>query len=414
MAAKGPLAGVRVLDFGWAWAGPYGCTLLAFLGAEVIKIEGHRRPDYSRRMSMTTGQAFDNLDQSTVFNDMNLNKLGLAVDLTRPRGVALVKDLVSISDVVMGNMRPGTMEKLGLGYEELRRIKPDIIMCWSSAAGGTGPYRGYVGYAPTFALLGGISHLTRYPDTPPTLLSGSIDARSGTTFGLAALLALNYRLRTGQGQFVDLSSTEAIAVFSGHAILDYAMNGRIEGPIGNEDEAMAPHNVYPCKDADTWITIAVATEEEWRQLVQALGDPAWAQDDRFADGYGRWSHRQELDRHLEAWTRQRTDYEAMAALQGAGVAAVPSLDNRKLYEDPHTRSREVFTRLRHPAIGERIVMGPPWKLATTPAQVIRPAPLLGQHTGYVLQELLGLPEPAAEELRAEGVVYEPEVAVPPA
>ncbi len=406
MAAAGPLRGVRVLDFGWAWAGPLGCTLLAFLGAEVIKIEGQRRPDYSRRMSMTTGQTFDNLDQSTVFNDMNLNKQSLAVDLSDPKGVAMVKRLVGLSDVVMGNMRPGVMDKLGLRYEDLRRLKPDIIMCWSSAAGSTGPYRGHVGYAPTFALLGGISHLTRYPDSPPTLLSGSIDAASGTTFALAALLALNHRLRTGRGQLVDVSSTEAIAVFSGHAILEYALNNRVQGPLGNEDEAMAPHNVYPCQDDDTWITIAVATDQEWRALVAALGDPAWAQDPRFAAGPGRWQHRQELDRHLEAWTRQHTDYEAMALLQAAGVAAVPSFNNRELYEDPHTQARGVFTKLRHPAIGERIVMRPPWLLSDTPAAITAPAPLLGQHTAHILRDLLGLTEPAISELKAEGVVYE--------
>ena len=213
MDLKYPLEGIRVVDFAWAWAGSQATSILALLGAEVIKIESRRRIDHSRVFSLTTGQWFDEPDRSAIFNDMNLGKFSANIDLSQTEGVELVKKLVQISDVVVQNMRPGKIDALGLGYEVLRDVKPDIIMLSSSARGVTGPEREYIGYAPLFSAISGFAHISGYEDGEPIRLSGEIDLLSATSSAFAVLVALIHRQRTGEGQFIDLSSTEATGVF---------------------------------------------------------------------------------------------------------------------------------------------------------------------------------------------------------
>ena len=187
------LDGIRIVDFTWAWAGPYATLLLALLGAEVIKVESQKRLDHTRLRSLMTGPTMGSPDQSTVFNDINLNKLSLTLNLTRPRAIEIARELVKKADVVIQNMRPGVMDRFGLGYEALKEIKPDIIMLSSSALGSTGPEGNYSGYAPTFAAMGGMAYISGYPDKEPSTLSGAIDTRVGTTSALAILAALIYR-----------------------------------------------------------------------------------------------------------------------------------------------------------------------------------------------------------------------------
>jgi len=399
-----PLAGVRIVDFTWAWAGPQATLLLGMLGAEIIKIESRARLDHTRLRSLMAGPTLASPDHSVIFADLNVNKLSLTLNLTHEAAREIIKRLVKISDVVAENMRPGVLERLGLGYEALSAVKPDIIMLSSSAVGSTGPERTYVGYAPTFAALGGIAHISGPPEGPPSPLSGAIDLRVGTTSAFAILAALYHRARSGQGQYIDLSSTEAISAMIGDTFLEQAMNGRSPGRAGNRDRTMAPHNCYPCAEDDRWVTIAVATDDEWRALCSVIADPR-LEDERFADGYSRWLNQDELDQIISEWTASRSPQEITQTLQAAGVAAMPAHDGRSLVEDPQLRERGLLEWVEHPLSGRRLLAGPPWRFSKTPASIRQPAPLLGQHNHYVLHDLLGMPEEEIQRLVDEEVVY---------
>jgi len=402
---KGALSGVRIADFSIAWAGPYATTLLSFMGAEVIKIESNSKLDHTRRLSMTTGGVFDQLDHSPVFNDINLNKLGVTLNLKQPRGIELAKKIVSISDIVIQNMRPGVIERLGLGYDVLRDVKPDIIYLSSSMRGNDGPERTYGGYAPNFAAVGGLSYLTGYADSYPANLMGEVDLMAATTSAFGILAALNHRLQTGEGQYIDVSSSDSVSVHMGEVLLDYDMNGRVQTRKGNDDEYMAPHNCYRCKGEDDWVSIAVATDSEWQSFCNALGNPVWTSDDRFSHASGRLQNREELDRLVEQWTIECTNYEVMDRLQKAGVAAVPSFDSEDLCTDPHLQERGYWVESHHPIIGKQIVAAPPWKLSATPAGVYGHGPLLGEHNQYVFGELLGISSEEIAQLIEAQVIY---------
>ena len=400
-----PLDGVRIVDFTWAWAGPYATLLLAMLGAEVIKVESHRRLDHTRLRSLMTGPMMGGPNQSNVFNDINLNKLSLTLNLTRARAIEIAKRLVKVSDVVIQNMRPGVMERLGLGYEVLREVRPDIIMLSSSAVGTTGPERTYVGYAPTFAAHSGLAYVSGHTDGTPSTLTGAIDTRVGTTAAFAILAALNYRQRTGKGQYIDLSSAAAISCLVGDVLMDYTMNRRVRERDGNNDEVMAPHGCYPCRGEDHWVTIAVSGEEEWQAFCNAIGGPDWTDDRMFADAASRRQYQSELDRLVAEWTRQHTDYEVMEVLQSVGIAAMPTFSGGMIPRDPHLKERGILAEVEHPEIGKRMVVGPPWRLSATPARIPRAAPLIGEHNRYVLGEMLGMSRDEIDRLVEEDVVY---------
>ena len=399
------LAGIRIADFSWAWAGSYATELLSFMGAEVIKIESMQRPDHTRMRAFSTGQLFEGLEHSPVFNHINLNKSSIRLNLSKDKGIELAKRLVSISDVVAQNMRPGVMERLGLSYEALKDVKPDIIYLSSSTRGSCGPEKGYVGYAPNFGALGGISYITGYNDGPPAYMRGEIDLLSAITSAFAILAATHHHIQTGEGQHIDLSSSEAINALIGEVLLDYTMNGRVQARQGNSDEIMAPHNCYPCKGEDKWVSIAVFSEEEWKAFCQAMGNPAWSAEERFSTIAGRRRNLEELDRLIEEWTIDYTPYEVMDILQKAGVAAMPSFDGKELLNDPHLNERQVWVDVDHPLMGKQVVVAPPWKLSDTPAKITRPAPLLGEHSHYVFEELLGLSKEEIARLEKEKVIY---------
>jgi len=399
-----PLEGVRILDFTWAWAGPQATLLLSLLGAEVIKVESRRRLDHTRLRSLMTGPTMTSPDHSVIFNDLNIGKLSLTLNLSQPKAVEIAKRVAQISDVVTQNMRPGVMDRLGLGYDDLKAVKPDIIMLSSSAVGATGPERTYAGYAPTFAAMGGHAYITGHADGPPMPLSGAVDLRVGTTSAFAILAALYFRARTGKGQHIDLSSTEAVSALIGHTFMDYSMNGRVQTRAGNRDHTMAPHNSYPCLGENKWVTIAVAREDEWDALRRVAGDSR-LEDERFADSVSRWQNQEDLDQIIGEWTSSRTQEEVTLALQNVGVAAMPVLDGPALVQDAHLRARGVLQPLNHPAVGEKLTVSPPWRFSRTPAEIRRPGPLLGEHNQYVLSELLGMSSDEIEKLVAEEVLY---------
>lgn len=399
------LKGVRIADFSWLWAGAYATGLLALLGAEVIKIESMTRVDPSRHMTLTIGQAFEGVNHSPVFNGINLNKLSITINLKKTEGVELAKKIVKISDIVTQNMRPGAMDRLGLGYDVLKRVKPDIIMLSSSAFGAEGPYHKYGGYAPSFTCYSGLAHLTGYHDGPPNPMTGSTDLMSAATAAFAMIAALNYRQQSGRGQFIDLSSIESLAVFTGDAIMDYVMNGRIQSRQGNRDSIMAPHNCYRCRGDDKWISIAVSTEEEWQAFCGVLNYPEWVKDERFADAFCRWKNQDELDKLVEEWTVNYTHYEIMEMMQNVGVAAMPSFSNEEILNNPHFKERGLAVEVEHKAMGRQVILGAPWRLSRTPAKINSPSPLLGEHNDYVFGELLKIPRHEIKKLIDQEVIY---------
>src|SRR5918999_1951906 len=272
-----PLSGIRVADFSVHAAGPFAGLMLAELGAEVIKVESAARLDITRRPHTMYGKP------PSSFEQVNANKLSVCLNLKEPRALELALGLVRVSDLVLENFRPGVMDRLGLGYSQLRKVKPGIIMVSLSSNGQTGLESRYAGYAPMFAALGGLGYLTGYPDGPPVELRHPMDHTGGMMAAFCAVAALCIRRGASLGQHVDVSVRDVATSFIGPALLDYAMNGREQHRQGNWDEAMAPHGIYRCRGEDSWISVAVGSEEEWRGFCRALGNPPWAIETRFAD-----------------------------------------------------------------------------------------------------------------------------------
>jgi benzylsuccinate CoA-transferase BbsF subunit len=404
-AGEGPLAGIRIADFTWAWAGPQGSLLLAMLGAEVVKIESRARLDHARVHSLTAGTLQGGVDESPIFNDLNLGKRSVTLNLKSEGGRELARRLVAECDVVLQNMRPGVLDRMGLGYEDLRAVRPDLIMLSSSAVGATGPERRYAGYAPTFACLSGIASIPGRPDEPPSALSGSVDLRVGTAAAFAVVAALVHRQRTGEGQDIDLSSTEVMSAMMGHAFLEFQLTRRVPGRIGNRHESMAPHGCYRCRgrgEWGEWVTIAVGNDPEWAALRALLEDPE-LEGSEFATAEGRKKGEDRLDERIERWTATRTVEEVVAALQSAGIAAARMHTGASLSRDPHVLARGVFETIEHPLLGEIRVVRPPWRMQGV--CVPGPAPLLGQHNDAVLRGILGLDADEIERLVEAGIVY---------
>ncbi len=391
----GPLSGVRILDFTWAAAGPQGTLLAGFMGAEVLKVESVRRLDLMRRGMSKLYEGFDN---SPHLNDFNFNKLGVRLDLSKPEGRDLALSLASNCDAAVDNFRPGVLDRLGVGYSAMRRVNPSIILLSAANGGSTGPESKFAGYAGIFNALGGLGYLTGYPDSPPTMLRDSVDLRVGSALAFAIVAALYHRHQTGQGQFVDMASREVVTCLAGDQILEYTMNGRNPTRQGNRDAVMAPHNVYRCKDNDTWVSIAVGTEEEWRALCRVMGRAELASDPRFADAYARKKNEAELDTLITQWTKGRTPNEATLLLQKASVAAMPSMSMDDLLADEHLQARGAYVTVQHPVLGKQTNVGVPWKFSRTPASIRRPGPLFGEHNPFVFGEILGLPKSDVERL----------------
>jgi benzylsuccinate CoA-transferase BbsF subunit len=388
--SSAPFRGIRVADFTWLWAGAYATGLLAMLGAEVIKIESMNHVDQTRTMTFTIGKAFKGVEESPVFNTINLNKLSVKLNLKQPRAVELARKIVQISDVVAENMRPGAMENLGLGYDVLREIKPDIIMLSSSAFGARGPLRTYGGYAPNFTCASGLANLTGYSDGIPNPMTGSTDLMAAISGAFAVVVALNYKQRTGKGQHIDLSSVESQSSLAGNALMEYLMNGRVHHREGNRDQIMAPHNCYRCRGEQKWVSIAVSTPGEWDAFCTVIGNPEWTKEERFSDAYERWKNQDEMDRLVTEWTLNYTHYEITDMMQKAGVAAMPSLSNEEIVHDPHFKHRGMSTTVEHPVMGKQVVFEVPWRYSKTPVKVHKASPIMGESNDYVFGELLGL------------------------
>ena len=412
--AAGPLSSYRIVDLGSAWAGPMATQLLADMGAEVIKVESRERLDGLRLGRPIVGEDVAGGDRGLwpelqpVFHSLNRNKLGVTLNLRTGDGVDLAGRLIARSDVVMNNFSPGVLGRLGLDYQALRKHRPDIILVSMPAVGETGPLRDILAYAPIIQALSGLMSVVGYDQDEPLvgeLQSPWSDAVSSIHAALAALAALRHRNRTGEGQLVEVAQLEATASMLGEAFLSNQMKGVDRAPEGNQDSDFAPHNNYPCAGDDKWVAIAVKTEEEWRRFCQALGEPNWTRDRRFADRAARLGNTDELDMHVSEWTRRFSAQEITEKLQENGVAAMPVMNIEDQFLDPHLQQRQAYAQVEHPHAGAEWVYGMPWLLSETPGSVRTPAPLLGEHNDYVLHQLLGVPMDEMQRLQDQQVIY---------
>ena len=394
-----PLSGVRVADFSVHAAGPFAGMILASLGADVIKVESAARLDITRRPHAMYGKP------PSSFEQVNACKRSVTLNLKEPRALELAHDLVRISDVVLENFRPGVMDRLGLGYPQLREIKPDIIMVSLSSNGQTGPEARYAGYAPMFAALGGLGYMTGYADGPPVELRHAMDHTGGMMAAFSAVAALCAHRNHQIGQRADVAVRDIATAFMGHTLMDTAMNGRDAVRLGNRDESMAPHGVFPCTGDDAWVTIAVDGDVQWQALKRAMGNPTWAEADDYGDAFLRWQHQDQLEGQLSGWTATMTAGAVTELLQSAGIAAFPSLSAEQLLSDPHLFERDAFPLVAHPEKGEQRAVAPPWRFSQTPAAVDRWTPDLGEHNREVFCGLLGMDESELAALQDAQIVW---------
>ena len=386
-----PLCGVRVIDLSWIIAGPTAARFLAMMGAEVIKVGSARRPDPSTR--------------GAPFQAYNQSKRSCSLNIAQPAGLHLAKRLIAKSDVVIENFAAGVIERLGLGYEVLREIRPDLIMVSSSGTGHSGPDKDYVAYGSLLQYYTGWNSISGYRDGEPIKGGLWADPWVGLELAMVTAAALNHRAVTGEGQYVDYSMAEALTACLPEALLDFQMNARERPPMANADDTYAPHNVYRCEGPDRWVAVAVTRSDEWLALCEVIERSDLAADTDLATEAGRRARQDEIDDAITSWTRKRDDYEAMYRLQQAGVPAGPFLEPSRLFQDPQLRQGGYFTRQRVHDGTWRDLPGIGWRFEGGPGPHLSPAPVLGQDNDYVYGNLLGLSEADIARLKEEQVIY---------
>jgi len=400
-----PLEGVRIADFTWIGAGSFTTKLFADFGADVIKVESGERLD-ALRTSPPFRDGVAGVNRSGYFADRNTSKRSITLNLKTEKGRALARQLVGVSDVVANNFSPGTMEKFGLGYEDVRQIRPEAIYLAMSMQGASGPDSKYLGFGLTIGALTGLQFLSGLRDKEP--------AGTGTNYpdhvpnpchaAFAVLAALRYRAKTGQGQFIDLAQTEPMISLLGPAILQFTANGMVDERSGNDRLPMVPHGVYPCAGDDQWIAIAAWTDEAWETLAHTLGKSEWLRAD-VATIELRIALRGSIDENLALETRRWNAEELMATLQAHGIAAGVVRSARDVVvDDPQLRYRDHWAYLDHPEMGRCLYNRPSFRMSDVEQVPRGPAPLLGQHTSDVCRHVLKLSESDIAALRSEGVL----------
>jgi crotonobetainyl-CoA:carnitine CoA-transferase CaiB-like acyl-CoA transferase len=401
-AAKFPFRGLRVADFGWIYALPYATAWLAALGADVIKIESTTRPDLVRFLSGTDGVTA--INRSGIFNAINFSKRSLYLNLSHPKARDIAIRLVEKSDIVTENFTSRTMRKLGLTYEDLQQVRPDLVMLSGTSLGQSGPYADTVGWGPTNQAFAGTSHLTGYPGGFPCAGGGTWpDFAVGVAMVFALTAALYHRERTGQGQYIDVSMCEVVTSMLPEAMLDYFMNGVERGPIGNRDPEMAPHGVFPVKGNDRWIAIAIATDTEFGSLCEALEVPGMARDPRYATVPARLSNVERLEQEITELTKRFERDALVGRLVQRNLCAGPVYSAFDLINDVAFAQSGMMVKLRHKECGERLTPVLPVRFSRLEPEY-RAAPLAGEHTDEILRELLSMSDEEINSLRSEKVL----------
>ena len=396
-ARGGPLEGVRVVELTKVWAGPYAGKLLAFLGAEVIKVETSANPEEMRAYAGT------DINHAPYFLSINPEILSVDLDLKSPRGLGQLRELIAHSDIVVNNLRPEAMERLGLSYQQLRDIKPDIVSVSIKMWGNDGPLGYQTGYAPCFSALAGLAALVGYPGGPP--LGASMrygDSTVGAAAAYSAVVALLHRESSGEGQFVDVSAVETLSSMIGDCLLEQSLTGRRLELDGNRHPDMSPHTCYPCSDGN-WISIAVAEDEEWQRLCDTLGDPTLAGDARYATLAGRHEHADALDADLSRLTCGHDAGQLAQQLRSAGVSATRSARSVDVMGDEILWERGFYCFVSDHREGQRPILGPAWRMSEASARIEQGAPDLGEHNDYVLHGILGA---GSSSSAPEGLVIE--------
>jgi crotonobetainyl-CoA:carnitine CoA-transferase CaiB-like acyl-CoA transferase len=426
-----PLEGYRIIDLCVVWAGPFATMLLGDLGAEVIKVENPfvfqpltrgsvaHPPAAIMRMAPGWAGGFPNDEPGDkpynyvpTFVSVFRNKRSFTVNIRRREGMEVLAKLVARSDVVYENNATGTLEKLGITYDWLQQANPNIIMVRVPAYGSSGPYADARALGVHLEAVMGHTLLRGYEDADPSANTAiySGDYLAGAQGAFAVMAALWQRERTGKGQLIEIAQAENAAAMFSQAIMDYTLNGRVAGAIGNRDvNGKYPCGVYPALSPgnsstmeDHWIAISVEDDEGWKALGRAIGSPSWANDSRFATNEGRAAHCREIDRLISEYTRQHGDYELAHRLQAAGVAAMPVLEASRMFDDPQLLARDFFKTQTVEGAGTHQYVGPLWKFSETPVEFYQSPVTFGEHNDYVYREVLGLDAEEIEALRAAG------------
>lgn len=392
------------MDLTAVWAGPYATRLLADLGAEVIKLESPNNPDQLRSLGMLPAGTENPWNKSAYFNHNNRNKLGIALDLSKPRGKELFLELVKQCDAVVENYRAEVMDKLGIGYEVLRAVRPDIILVSMPGHGKDGPERDFVAYGTNVEQLSGLASLSGYQDGPPHKTGISYgDPVAGAGAAGALLLALLARKRTGRGQYVEIAQREALTSLIGEYVVGYSMSHKVPERTGNRHPFWSPHGCFPCAGSDAWITIACRTDDEFRALCEVIGRAELSTDARFAMTHVRYENQDELAPLIAAWTQTEERFAALERLSVANVPAMPVLNYVDIYDNAHLRERGFFEEVTHEDAGTWEMERPLYRFMKRPTTIRRNAPRFGEDNGYIFGEVLGLTPMEQAELETSGI-----------
>jgi benzylsuccinate CoA-transferase BbsF subunit len=397
-----PFEGIRIADFGWIFAVPHATAWLGALGAEVIRIESTRAPDLVRFLTGTNGQV--GINKSGVFNSINTSRKSLTLNLAKPEAREIARRIVAKSDIVTENYTVGNMTKYGLSYADLVKVKPDIIMMSGTPLGQSGPYANTVGFGPTTQAFAGLCHITGYPDSTPCGIGGTWpDFAVGTGMVFFLLAALHHRDRTGEGQYLDLSMAEMVTTMMPEAMMEFLMNGRDPLPLGNRDDAMAPHGVFPTAGEDRWIAIAIAVDEEFVALAEVLGVPSLGRDPKYQRLSNRLANVDSLEREIAARTRNFDRDDLVRKLREHNIATGPVYNAGELVEDAAFQSSGMLVTLNHGEVGARAVPGMPVRFSAIEPDYFG-SPMMGEHTDQVLAQLLEMSADEISRLRANEVI----------
>jgi benzylsuccinate CoA-transferase BbsF subunit len=400
---KKPFEGLRVADFAWVGVGPLVSKYLSDHGAEVIRVESGTYPEALRRAPPFVNDQ-PGVDNSGYFANFNSSKYGITLNLKHPRARELVKRLVARCDVVTESFTPGTMERFGIGYDELKAVRPDLLMISMPLYGQSGPWARFAGYGHVLQAAAGFNHLTGWPDAEPIGTGIAYTDFLVPHIGAIALIAaLDHRRRTGEGQYIDFSQFEAAIHALGTTVLEWTANGHEAIRMGNRDPEAAPHGCYRCKDG-RYVVISCFTEKEWEGFRAALGRPDWCDLERMRRSWQRLNEQKEIDRHLGFWCAELSANQVMKLMQENGVPSGIVKSPEDLRRDPQLRHRKHYWTLRHPAMGERTYDGPAFKLSKTPTELTKAAPLLGEDNERVYKEILGIGDDEYATLLIDGAL----------
>ena len=403
--SKKALEGIKIAEFAWVVVGPSTSRYFADHGATVVKIESHKRLD-TNRINGPFVNGIPTPDGSMFYGKHNPNKYCVSIDLQHPNGKKLAWKLIEWADIVTESFSPGTMEKWGMGYEDVKKIRPDIIYFSSSMQGRGGPHTSYAGYGQNAVNFCGFSEVTGWPDRLPSPPYGAYTDYVSCRFAAFALLsALAYRRKTGKGQYIDQSQFESSIQFMAPPIMDYQVNGKVMGSNGNRLPQAAPHGVFPCKGDDRWVAICVMDEKQWTEFCQVIGNPSLATLKDFSNLSQRKNNEDALEKLVTDWTLKHTAEEIEKILQKAGIPSNFVEKPSDIYQDPQLEHRHYFTALEHQ------VMGKPkydaqgcFILSKTPRELTRASPLVGEHNEYVFKDLLKMTDDEIAEHLIDGSI----------